>query len=191
MADLAHELAAWRGRRVCILGVGSVDRGDDAFGVRLAQGLAPALGGGPARAVDAGTWPERYVGLAAEEGAEAVVFADAVRFGGAPGALLFAATTELLARPPTTATHRVPISVLARYAEGLGMRAFLLGVEPGTLEGTALSPAVAGTLRAATELLAGVLGASGREPVRPELPAERASAGHEQRPGHGSSRVVP
>jgi hydrogenase maturation protease len=158
MSDLVHALWSLRGCRVRLLGVGNPERGDDGFGVRLAAALGPRLAGGPAEAVDAGTCPERYVGVAAEEGYDAVIFADAARFGAAPGALLFASAAELAARPPAAATHRVPLAVLAQYAEGLGMRAFLLAVEPALLVGGALSPAVATTLRLAAELLAGALG---------------------------------
>jgi hydrogenase maturation protease len=167
MTDLVRELAAWRGRRVCLLGAGAVEHGDDAFGVRLAEALAPRLEAGSARAVDVGTSPERFVGRAAEQGFEAVIFADAARFGGAPGTLLFAGTRELQTRPPAAATHRVPIPVLAQYAEGLGMSAFLLGVEPATLEGTTLSPEVEGTLRAVAELLERTLGPSAGNEVTP------------------------
>jgi hydrogenase maturation protease len=168
MPDLVHELAGWRGRRLCLLGVGNVERGDDGFGVRLAEALGPRLAGGPARALDAGTCPERYVDLTAQQGFEALVFADAARFGAAPGTLLLAGTAELLARPPAAATHRVPISVLAQYAEGLGLRAWLLAVEPWTLQGAELSRPVAGTLCVLTELLAGALG-----PSVPELGVAR------------------
>lgn len=157
MRDLLREIAGWRGRRLCLLGVGSLDRGDDAFGVRLAAALAPRLAGGEVEVVDAGVAPERFVGPAAELGCDAVVFADAARFGAAPGSLLLASTPELTARPPGASTHRVPIAVLAQYAEGLGMQAWLLAVEPATLEGPALSPAVTGALGALTELLAGAL----------------------------------
>lgn len=158
MSDLVHQLVAWRGRRVCLLGVGDVRRGDDGFGVRLAWALVPRLAGGQARAVDAGTCPERYVGAAAADGFETLVFADAARFGAVPGTLVLAETSELLTRPPAAATHRVPISVLAQYAEGLGMRAFLLGVEPERLDRAGLSLAVEGTVCVLAELLAGALG---------------------------------
>lgn len=156
MPDLRSQLEAWRGRRLWLLGVGNVERGDDGFGVRLAEALRERFGGdaAPIHAIDAGTCPERYVGLAAREGCQELVFADAVDFGGAPGALLLAPTDELLSRPLGTATHRVPLAVLAQYAEGLGVRAWLLGVQPGSLEaGNALSAEVAGTLDALVRIL--------------------------------------
>jgi len=151
MADLRSQLRAWRGRRLWLLGVGNPARGDDGFGVRLVERLAPRA---DLQLQDAGTCPERYVGLAAQEGCQELVFADAVDFGAAPGALLLAGTAELRDRPLATSTHRVPLPVLARYAEGLGVRAWILGVQPASLaEGEPLSPPVAGTLEALVALL--------------------------------------
>ncbi len=157
MPDLAREIASWRGSRLWLLGVGNAAQGDDGFGVRLVEALGPRLDGEAVRALDVGTAPERFVGRAAAEGCQVLVFADAARFGGAPGAVLLADAAQLKARPPAASTHRVPVAILAQYAEGLGMRAWLLGVEPETLEGDRLSPAVAGTLRALTDVLAGAL----------------------------------
>jgi hydrogenase maturation protease len=160
MRDLRAQIAAWRGRRLWLVGVGNPERSDDGFGVRLAKELQAGL---PAvRVVEAGTSPERWVGLAVQAGCQELVFADAVDFGGTPGALLLAGTADLQARPVGTSTHRVPISLLAQYAEGLGARAWLLGVQPGSLApGAALSPAVAGTLEALVQIFRGALGGRG------------------------------
>jgi len=157
MPDLLTQLKAFRGRRLWLLGVGNPERGDDGFGVKLAEALRERLGGedGPVRALDVGTSPERWVGRAVSQGCEELVLADAVDFGGSPGDLFLAQASELPARATGAATHRVPLSLLARYAEGLGARAWLLGVQPGSLDpGAALSPEVKGTL----ESLAGILG---------------------------------
>jgi hydrogenase maturation protease len=160
MRDLRSQLEAWRGRRLWLLGVGNPGRGDDGFGPRLVERLRERLGGDACpRLLDVGTCPERYVGVAAREGCQELVFADAVDFGGAPGSLLVAGTEELAARRVGTSTHRVPLPVLAQYAEGLGTRAWLLGVQPASLrEGEAPSPEVEGTLEALVELLGVALG---------------------------------
>jgi hydrogenase 3 maturation protease len=166
MPDLRSRLEAWRGRRLWLLGVGNPERGDDGFGVRLVEALQQRLRTETERIrlIDVGTCPERYVGEAARAGSQDLVFADAVDFGGQPGALLLAGTEELLARPVSTATHRVPLAVLAQYAEGLGMRAWLLGVQPASLlHGNGLSPEVAGTLDALVALLGRALRARGDE----------------------------
>ncbi|HVO20870.1 MAG TPA: hydrogenase maturation protease [Anaeromyxobacter sp.] len=160
MTDLRTELAQWRGHRVVLLGAGNAEAGDDGFGVRLARALAARRegvdeDGGSLSSIDGGTCPERYVGEAVRAGAEVLALADAVDFGGAPGALLLASAADLQVHPVLAAAHRVPLSVLAQYAEGLGARAFVLGVQPASLEGTELSPPVAETLEALVELLCG------------------------------------
>ncbi len=166
MAGLRTQLEAWRGRRLWLLGVGNVERGDDGFGVRLVEALQGRfrLDGALLRPVDVGTCPERYVGMAARAGCQELVFADAVDFGEAPGSLLLARTEELLERPPTTSTHRVPLPVLAQYAEGLGVPAWLLGVQPASLRpGTELSPEVASALESVVELLGSALDLDGED----------------------------
>jgi hypothetical protein len=123
------------------------------------------------------------VGEAARAGCDDLVFADAVDFGGEPGALLLAGTEELLARPVGTSTHRVPLSVLAQYAEGLGVRAWLLGVQPASLRlERTLSPEVAGTLEALVEILERTLGArrgdeGGRGCAASRSPSDRSDTG--------------
>lgn len=169
MSDLRSQLEAWRGRRLWLLGVGNAERGDDGFGVRLAEQVREGAGGAESslRALDVGTCPERYVGEAARAGCEELVFADAVDFGAAPGALLLASAEELRARPVGTSTHRVPLSVLAQYAEGLGVRAWLLGVQPASLrDGDGLSPEVAGTMEALVEILEEALTSRARSRAR-------------------------
>lgn len=164
MQQLRSRIDGWRGRRLWLLGVGNPEQGDDGFGVRLVARLEPLLHGGaaPIRLLDTGTCPERYVGLAAQAGCQELVFADAVDVRGAPGAAILAGAEELRTRPVGTSTHRVPLAILAQYAEGLGCRAWLLGVQPASLErGRELSPAVAGTLEALVELLRQALGAGG------------------------------
>jgi hydrogenase maturation protease len=165
MSDLLGQLEAWRGRRLWLLGVGSPEQGDDGLGPRLAAVLHQRLLGGsvPVRAVDVGLCPERYVGLAVRAGAQVLVFADAVDFGGPPGALLLASTAELQARPVGASTHRVPLSVLAQYAEALGAQAWLLGVQPGSLQaGKGLTPPVAAAVESLADLLLAALVPSGR-----------------------------
>ncbi len=180
MPDLAREIAGWRGSKLWLLGVGNAAHGDDGFGVRLVEALGPRLDGETVRALDVGIAPERFVGRAAAEGCQALVFADAARFGATPGAVLLADAAQLKARPPAASTHRVPVSILAQYAEGLGMRAWLLGVQPATLEGERLSPQVAGTVRALTEILAGALAPSAEPPL---VPPPRQARGKHGRAG--------
>jgi len=164
MIDLRTERAQWRGHRVVLLGAGNAEGGDDGFGVRLARALSARRegvdeDGGSLSAIDGGLCPERYVGEAVRAGAEVLLLADAMDFGREPGALLMASAADLELHPVMASAHRVPISVLARYAEGLGARALVLGVQPASLEGAELSPPVAETLKALVGVLCGAPGA--------------------------------
>ncbi len=152
MQDLRSQLQAWRGRRLWVLGAGNPERGDDGFGVRLAEELHRREGDA-LRALDVGVAPERWVGVAVQGGCQELVFADAADFGGAPGSLLLAGAEDLRSSRVATSTHRVPLAVLARYAEGLGARAWVLGVQPASLEpGVGLAPEVARTLETVVEV---------------------------------------
>jgi coenzyme F420 hydrogenase subunit delta len=163
MEDLRSQLQSWRGRRLWVLGAGNPDCGDDGFGPVLARQLSHRFGRAQAqadepapealRALDVGVAPERWVGVAVQGGCQELVFADAVDFGGAPGSLLLAGSEDLRSSRIGTSTHRVPLAVLAQYAEGLGARAWVLGVQPASLErGSGLSPAVARTLETVVEV---------------------------------------
>jgi hydrogenase maturation protease len=190
MIELRFPFESWRGRRLWMLGVGNAERGDDGFGTRLVEELSAALrhDGAPVRFIDVGTCPERYVGEAARAGCQELVFADAVDFGGAPGALLLADTEDLLKRPVATSAHRVPLPVLAQYAQGLGVRAWLLGVQPASLAaGAGLSPEASGTLVALVQILGQAL-AVGRPAHGAPAPAgfdPSASSGLDTSRWHG------
>ena len=89
--------------RVCFMGLGNVDGGDDGFGVRLAEALARA---GVPDVVIAGTAPERLAGRCADRGFDHLVFLDAVDFGAAPGSVVFLNSQEMAARFPQISTHQ-------------------------------------------------------------------------------------
>jgi hydrogenase 3 maturation protease len=155
MPDLRQQLQSSLCGRVCFMGLGGVDVGDDAFGVRAAEALARA---GLPDVVIAGTAPEHWVGRCAEAGFDHVVFLDAADFGGAPGSVVFLSTEEMAARFPQISTHRLSLGTLAKCVENGGRaRAWLLGAQPATLKPTpALSSALQATLAILTELIASV-----------------------------------
>lgn len=157
MTSLGGQLAQWVRGRACLVGIGNVDLGDDALGVRLARSIAARLGGAPGapRVVDAGNAPERFVGGLARAGFDHVIFLDAVDFGGAPGAVLVADAARMSSRFPQVSTHRLSLGLMARWVEEAGRcRAWLLGVQPASLApGTALTPAVGEAVEALSDLL--------------------------------------
>ena len=168
MPDLRAQLQECLRGRVAFLGLGSRDRGDDGFGVRLAERLAAA---GLPGVVDAGTAPERCLHRAVDGGCDHVVFLDAVDFGREPGAVAFLDAAAIAARYPQISTHKISLGLLARAVEAAGpTRAWLLGVQPASLRpGATLTAPVQTTL----DLLADLLGDLRRAAApRPEpLPA--------------------
>ena len=137
MPRLDEQLQGLRdgGGRVCFLGIGNVDGGDDAFGMRLAEALT---GAGVPDVVLAGTTPEMFVArMEMEAGSEPfahIVFLDAVDFGGEPGSAVFLNAEEMTARFPQISTHRLSLGLLASWVESNGRtKAWLLGAQPETL----------------------------------------------------------
>ena len=150
--DLREQLRDCLQGRVCLMGLGNVDYGDDGFGVRLAEEL---LAAGVPDVVIAGTMPDRYVGQTAAEGFDRLVFLDTVEFGGAPGSVVFLNAEEMSARFPQISTHKISLSVLARWAEASGTtKAWVLGVQPESIKpGHQLSAVTRRTLDVLKELL--------------------------------------
>ena len=145
MKDLRSRIRSCGEGRVCLMGVGNPERGDDGLGVRLAQELA--LLGVP-DVVVAGTEPERFMGRVAEGGYDHLILLDAVDFGGAPGSAVWLDRHALASRCPQVSTHRLSLGLLAQWVESGGKtRAWLLGVQPQSLGPAGrLSPAVQRTL---------------------------------------------
>lgn len=152
MPDLREQLEVCFQDRVCLMGLGNTDYGDDGFGVRLAETLAAA---GVPDVIVAGTTPDRFVGRVAGGGFDHLVFLDAVEFGSAPGSVVFLNAEEMSARFPQISTHKISLGLLAKWIEANGStRAWLLGVQPESLKpGAGLTPTVQRTLEALVELL--------------------------------------
>jgi len=166
MNNLREQLEQSLAGRVCFMGLGNVDYGDDGFGVRLAEELKAA---GIPDVVVAGTAPDRWISHFA--GFDHIVFLDAVEFGRAPGSVVFLDSTEIAARYPQVSTHKISLAVLARWIELAGStKAWLLGVQPESLKtAPQLTPTLQLTLKALRELICGL------KVVDP--PAEYAAAG--------------
>lgn len=144
MKDLRQQLKELLQGRVCLMGLGNVDCGDDGFGVRLAERL---LEGGAPDVVVAGTTPEDYIGRIADRGFDRLVFLDAVEFGASPGSVALLSAREICARYPQISTHKISLSVLAKSVRARGrMKVWLLGVQPQSVQpGEALTATVSAT----------------------------------------------
>jgi hydrogenase maturation protease len=155
-----HIRSSLRGR-VCFMGLGNVDGGDDGFGVRLAEALE---GAGVPEVVIGATAPETLAGRCADGRFDHLVFLDAADFGATPGSVVFLNSGEMAARYPQISTHRISLGMLAKCVESGGRtRAWLLGAQPETLKpASGLSPALQRTL----EVLAEMLGGAGSEEIQ-------------------------
>jgi len=150
MSNLREQLEQNLSGRVCFMGLGNTEYGDDGFGVRLAEELMAA---GLPHVVIAGTTPDRWLGQAADF--NQVLFLDAVDWGGTPGSAVLLNSTEIASRFPQVSTHKISLGALAKWVEMNGTtKAWLLGVQPESLRPSpALTPTIETTLQVLTELL--------------------------------------
>ncbi len=138
--------------RICFMGLGNTDYGDDGLGVRLAEKLIDA---GTPNVIVAGTVPDRWIGLT--DGFDHLLFLDAVEFGGSPGDVVFLDSADITTRFPQISTHKMSLGLLAQWIQASGKtKTWLLGVQPESLQTAQLSSAVQNTLDALCALLKGI-----------------------------------
>lgn len=128
---LAQKLQRTLQGRLCVMGVGNVNYGDDGFGVYLAEQL---LAGGASDVIVAGIDPEHYLGQIADQGFDHLLVIDAANFRHEPGTVVFLDAKEIEAAYPQISTHKISLGVLARVVEETGTRVWLLGVQPESLQ---------------------------------------------------------
>lgn len=174
MPDLRAQLRKCLSGRICWMGVGNVDHGDDGFGVRLAEDLVAV---GVPDVVIAGTTPDRWIGQLASF--DHVVFLDAVEFGGESGSVVFLDSSEMAARFPQISTHKISLGMLARWIEAGGTtKAWLLGVQPESVKSSDQLSAMMQTTRDVLyELLRGVSSPAGSGIASPGGPALSDNSG--------------
>jgi hydrogenase maturation protease len=200
MTDLRAQLRDIFRGRVCLVGVGNVELGDDGFGVRLVERLAKdssvqgpgskEINGGIAgAAADSGDWaldighwisdaglcvagtePERGVGRLRDAGFDQVIFVDAVEFGGAPGSVILLDRAGMVSRFPQVSTHRISLGTLAGWIESNGATRVWL---LGMQPGS-LRPnkQMTPAMQKTLEALAELLGETARD-ARPRVQADR------------------
>ena len=115
--------------RVCVLGIGNRERGDDGAGSLVAGGLRS---GGAMAAIDAGMAPENHLEMVARTEPDTVVVVDAVDFGGAPGELRTLHGHEI--GRGGLSTHAPSLAMTMDYLVArTGARLLLLGIQPAAL----------------------------------------------------------
>ena len=150
-AELALRLRGILPDKVVFVGVGNRLRGDDGIGpavIDLLEGIVP-------HALDAGGVPENFTGTIKRLRPEAIVFIDALDFGGRPGGVRLVELSDI--QEYGASTHNFSLDVSMEYLKGeTGADVFLVGVQPERIaEGEEISPALAGPLKALAEVLAG------------------------------------
>ena len=138
--------------KTAFLGIGNTERGDDGFGVALAESLRDA---GVEHVLVGGTTPENYLVLLWDGHFDTVVLIDAVLSEGEPGSVVLMEGNKIKSLFPEVSTHRFSLGTLAEIIESEGRtRAWLLGVVPREIEtGSELSRNVKETLVILVELI--------------------------------------
>ena len=140
--------------RVCIVGVGNRQRGDDGAGPRLIDQRRPEC---PGVWIDAGVAPENFLGPIARTNPDTVLIVDAVNFRGAPGEYRLLETSEM--DMVVLSTHAGSLSRLGEYlAARAGARIHALGIQPERIDvREGLSQPVARSVRELAAMLSDLL----------------------------------
>ena len=121
-----------RARRVVICGIGNEVRGDDAFGILVAERLKELVKNPNVLILNCGEVPESYTGKITKFEPDLVVFVDAVDFGGEHGEVILADPEGTLGE--AVSTHSLPLKVLVGYLKTrLNAEFVLLGCQPAVL----------------------------------------------------------
>ena len=141
--------------RICIVGIGNVLRGDDAFGPELVSRLSGSSLREGVVLIDASTTPENQLGPIARSRPDVVLLADAVHLGAAAGSMELLVTEEIV-RSGLSTHDQSPRLFLERLASELGESVviLMLGAQPmSTRIGDSMTPELdAAVKRAAHEL---------------------------------------
>ncbi len=142
--------------RLLILGVGNMQKGDDATGALCAERIGRQLRKkrrAGVMVINAGEVPENYTGVIRKFKPTHMVIVDTCYSGKKAGTISI--IDPYLISNGDVSTHRMPLSMLARFLEEtIGGKAMIIGIEPKIMDLNApLSPAVS----RAVEALGGAL----------------------------------
>jgi len=156
-------------RRIIVLGVGNIGRGDDGAGVRAAAALKRKLGQrgrSRLRVLLGYETPESLTGGIRRFGPDLVLILDAAASGRKAGSVFLLEKKDMAVED--ISSHRMPLALLVDYLEkSVGCRVKVVGLEPKSCrEGASLSAPV----RAAAEKLASRLAALLTQPQPRRIP---------------------
>lgn len=141
--------------RLVIVGVGQPMRGDDGAGVAVALELQNILGQSQSLLIiNGGHAPENCLGPISRFQPDIILFIDAVRGFGSPGAVYWLTSSE--AEESGGSTHTISLKLLGDYLElETGAKSSILGIQPYDLAfGEGLSAPVADSVNQLIELIA-------------------------------------
>ena len=144
-------------KRVVVCGIGNDIRGDDAFGVLVAERLKELLDNPDVLVLNCGEVPENYTGKIANFKPDLVVLVDAVDFDGEVGEYIIADPEGTLGE--AISTHGLPLKFVTQFMKTMVNAEFvLIGCQPGST-GLFQEPSELIRKRAErlAELLAGIL----------------------------------
>jgi hydrogenase 3 maturation protease len=131
MNGLEKELIArLDGKRFGVVGIGNVIKGDDGAGCLLVEILGEDF---PMPTVDCAEVPENYGGWVERRDLEAVVYVDAVDFGGKPGETRIIPLEKMM--ESATSTHNLSLHYMIRFLEEeWSGDAMLVGIQPASTQ---------------------------------------------------------
>ena len=144
--NLREQLQQLLQGRVCLMGLGNVEYGDDGFGVRLAEALIRRRGVkevdrgrgavSPSRYFDFGGRREvRWRGFRHAESSTTSSSWTRWNLAGRRARWFCWTREEMAARFPQISTHKISLGLLAKWVEANGRtKAWLLGVQPESLK---------------------------------------------------------
>jgi hydrogenase 3 maturation protease len=139
-----------RGRRFGVVGIGNVLKGDDGAGCMLAESLSDGF---VMPVVDCAEVPENYGGWVERRDLEAVVYVDAVDFGGEPGEIRIIPLEKMM--ESATSTHHLSLHYMIRFLkEEWSGDAILVGIQPVSMN---LGEEISGPVSEGVERLARIL----------------------------------
>ena len=120
-------------KKVVICGIGNDIRGDDAFGVMVAEKLTKYINNKNILIINCGEVPENYTTKIKEFEPELVVFVDAVDFKGEYGEYIIADPENTLGE--AISTHGLPLKFITRFMKSMIKSKFILiGCQPRSTE---------------------------------------------------------
>ena len=145
--ELLERLA---GKRFGVVGIGNVIRGDDGAGCMVVEKLG---GDFPMPIVDCAEVPENYGGWVERRDLEAVVYVDAVDFGGKPGEVRIIPLEKMM--QSATSTHHLSLHYMIRFLkEEWDGDALLVGIQPVSI---LVGEEICADVAEGVERLAGIL----------------------------------